>query len=78
MFPDLDLVIGAPVELEHRIARLALGPKLLAAREVIEYPTLLKMFWNGWITPVNLTNRMLRNVQQNFSWMGNVTFQCFS
>uniref|UniRef100_A0A0R3RPU1 Beta-lactamase domain-containing protein n=1 Tax=Elaeophora elaphi TaxID=1147741 RepID=A0A0R3RPU1_9BILA len=67
---NLDLIIGAPVELEHRIARLVLGPKFLAAREVIEYPILLKVFWNGLFMPINLGNRMLRNVQQNISWMG--------
>ncbi|KAK6103423.1 Beta-lactamase family protein [Brugia pahangi] len=67
---NLDLTIGAPLELEHRIARLAWAPKFLAARELIQYPTLLKMFWNGAFTPINLRNRMLRNVQQNVAWMG--------
>lgn len=75
---DLDLIIGAPVELEHRIARLASGPKFLAAREVLEYPVLLRVLWNGLSTPMNFGNRMLRNVQQNCSWMGSVSFQCFS
>ncbi|CAG9529838.1 unnamed protein product [Cercopithifilaria johnstoni] len=67
---DLDLIIGAPVELEYRIARLNLGSKFLTAREIIEYPTLLRMFWNSLFTPINFENRMLRNVQKNFSWMG--------
>uniref|UniRef100_A0A1I8EN62 Beta-lactamase n=1 Tax=Wuchereria bancrofti TaxID=6293 RepID=A0A1I8EN62_WUCBA len=58
---NLDLVIGAPLELEHRIARLAWTPKFLAARELIQYPTLLKMFWNGAFMPINLRNRMFRN-----------------
>ncbi|VDK71732.1 unnamed protein product [Litomosoides sigmodontis] len=67
---NLELVIGAPVELEHRIARLASTPKFLAAREVIEYPSLLRMFWTGLLKPMNLGNQMLHNVQRNFSWMG--------
>ncbi|MCP9262048.1 Beta-lactamase [Dirofilaria immitis] len=70
---NLDLIIGAPIELEHRIARLASGSKFLAARELLEYPALIKILWNGLFTPMNLGNRMLRNVQQNFSWMGNST-----
>lgn len=76
MFPDLDLVIGAPVELEHRIARLASTPKFSAAREVMEYPSLLKMFWNDLLAPMNLGNRMMHNVQRNIAWMGSVSFQC--
>uniref|UniRef100_A0A915PKR6 Beta-lactamase-related domain-containing protein n=1 Tax=Setaria digitata TaxID=48799 RepID=A0A915PKR6_9BILA len=68
---DLDLVIGAPVEMEYRIARLASEPRFLAARELMEYPALLKFFWNAMFAPVTLGNRMFRNVQQNFAWMGN-------
>ncbi|KAM3719029.1 Beta-lactamase domain-containing protein [Dirofilaria immitis] len=65
--------IAEPNKLEHRIARLASGSKFLAARELLEYPALIKILWNGLFTPMNLGNRMLRNVQQNFSWMGNST-----
>uniref|UniRef100_A0A8R1TJA4 Beta-lactamase domain-containing protein n=2 Tax=Onchocerca TaxID=6281 RepID=A0A8R1TJA4_ONCVO len=67
---NLDLIIGAPVELEHRIARLASESAFLTARELLEYPALLEYLFNGLFTSVNLGNRMLHNVQQNFSWMG--------
>lgn len=72
LFSDLDLMIGAPIELEYRIARLASVPKVIAAREVVEYPALLKILWNGFLTPLLFWNRMLRNVFRNFAWMGNV------
>ncbi|VDM95952.1 unnamed protein product [Thelazia callipaeda] len=69
-FHDIELIIGAPAELEYRIARLATTPKILAAREIIEYPGLLKLFWNAVYTPNVFGSRMFRSVQQNFEWMG--------
>lgn len=69
----MDLVIGAPPELEYRIARLATEPKLLAAREVIEYPALLKLVWNAMYASVIPGGRLLGSIQQNIAWMGSVS-----
>ncbi|VDK46639.1 unnamed protein product [Gongylonema pulchrum] len=67
---NVDLIIGAPVELEYRIARLASEPKLLAAREILEYPALLKMVWNAMYASVATGDRLLGKMHQNYAWMG--------
>uniref|UniRef100_A0A0M3IJH3 Beta-lactamase domain-containing protein n=2 Tax=Ascaris TaxID=6251 RepID=A0A0M3IJH3_ASCLU len=66
----IDLVIGAPLEMEHRIARLAASPKLTIAREIVEYPIILRLVWN-MISAQASRKSLLGKVSQNVPWMAN-------
>ncbi|VDM41024.1 unnamed protein product [Toxocara canis] len=67
----IDLVIGAPLEMEHRIARLSASPKLTIAREIVEFPIILRLVWNMIAARASQQN-LLSKVSQNVAWMGNV------
>lgn len=71
LFVGIDLVIGAPLEMEHRIARLAASPKLTIAREIVEYPIILRLVWN-MISAQASRKSLLGKVSQNVPWMANV------
>ncbi|MFH4982357.1 hypothetical protein AB6A40_009066 [Gnathostoma spinigerum] len=66
---DIDIELEIPVEMEYRVARLAASNKTNTVREIVEYPIILKLFWNMVISQTSKT-RILSKIQQNVSWMG--------
>lgn len=82
----LDLRIGTSPALEHRVARLAHTSKFAAAREILEYPVILKFLWNMFGASQNnffwnainrrnsQSQQLLNKITSNFAWLGNVSF----
>uniref|UniRef100_A0A0M3KGB6 Beta-lactamase domain-containing protein n=1 Tax=Anisakis simplex TaxID=6269 RepID=A0A0M3KGB6_ANISI len=70
---DIELVIGAGAELEHRIARLSASNKITALREIVQYPIILRMVWN-LIAAQTYSYNLLSKVAHNVAWLGNVIF----
>ncbi|VDN55606.1 unnamed protein product [Dracunculus medinensis] len=79
----LDLRIGTSPALEHRVARLAHTSKFAAAREILEYPVILKFLWNMFGASQNnffwnainrrnsQSQQLLNKITSNFAWLGN-------
>lgn len=65
---EIDLYIGAPTQLEYRIARLNDSTKISFMKEVMEYPVILKLIWKLMVTYKSRSS-IFYKILQNTPWI---------